>query len=179
MARTRLSPYTLFPICVALVIAAGCTTATSSPAGPAPAPPSQAPPPGQVRVTGAVRNPGLQGLTDLPGETATVSFQTGKGPERHIEQGVRLFAVLERAGLALVAGQKHDELSTGVLVIGADGYRALISYGEMAPGLGERAVLLATAEDGRALARPRLVVPGDVKGSRFVTDVVELRVLRP
>lgn len=65
------------------------------------------------------------------------------------------------------------------LVIGADGYRALISYGEMAPGLGERAVLLATAEDGLPLARPRLVVPGDAKGSRSVTDAVEPRVPRP
>lgn len=173
MARSRFSPRTLFPICVALAIAAGCTTATSPSAS------VEAPPPGQVRLTGAVRNLGVQGLTDLPSETVAASFQTGKGPERHTEQGVRLFAVLERAGLALVAGQKHDELSTGVLVIGADGYRALISYGEMAPGLGERAVLLATTEDGRPLARPRLVVPGDVKGSRFVTDVVELRVVRP
>ncbi|MDT7692108.1 MAG: hypothetical protein QOI75_1475, partial [Pseudonocardiales bacterium] len=35
----------------------------------------------------------------------------------------------------------------------------------MAPGLGNRAVLLATSQDGAPLARPRLVLPGDVKGA--------------
>jgi hypothetical protein len=47
----------------------------------------------------------------------------------------------------------------------------------MAPGLGNRAVLLATSQDGAPLARPRLVLPGDVKGARYVNDVVELHVL--
>ena len=39
-------------------------------------------------------------------------------------------------------------------------------------------MLLAIAQDGAALARPRLVVPGDVEGGRYVSDVVELKVVR-
>ena len=39
-------------------------------------------------------------------------------------------------------------------------------------------MLLAIARDGAALARPRLVVPGDVKGARYVSHVVELKVVR-
>ena len=65
-----------------------------------------------------------------------------------------------------------------VLAIGADGYAALVSYGEISPDFGNRGLLLSTSEDGAALARPRLVVPGDVRGGRYVSDVVELHVLR-
>lgn len=50
--------------------------------------------------------------------------------------------------------------------------------GARGPDFGNRAVLLATAEDGKTLAQPRLVVPGDVKGGRYVTDVVGLHVVR-
>lgn len=35
-----------------------------------------------------------------------------------------------------------------------------------------------TGEDGKALARPRLVGPGDVEGGRYVSDLVELKVSR-
>jgi hypothetical protein len=35
----------------------------------------------------------------------------------------------------------------------------------------------AYAEDGRALEKPRLVVPGDGKGGRYVGRLTELRVV--
>lgn len=38
--------------------------------------------------------------------------------------------------------------------------------------------LLAFEEDGRALERPRLVVPGDAHGGRYVTDVSTVSLLR-
>lgn len=38
--------------------------------------------------------------------------------------------------------------------------------------------LLATEQDGTPLPRPRLVVPGDRKGGRYVSDLVELKVVR-
>jgi hypothetical protein len=63
------------------------------------------------------------------------------------------------------------------VVIGLDGYRALISYGEMSPAFGNRGVLLAISADGKPLARPWLVVPGDLRGARYVKDVVELHVV--
>ena len=72
---------------------------------------------------------------------------------------------------------KNDQLAFAVLATGADGYAALVSYGEIAPDFGNRGVLLATTGQ-HALARPRLVVPGDGKGGRYVSDVVEHRVVR-
>jgi hypothetical protein len=134
-----------------------------------------------VLISGAVRNTGpitVAQLAGMPNRSVSVEFGSSKGTERHAEVGTPLVGVIDQAGLALAAGRHNDQLSFGVLVVGADGYQALISYGEMAPGVGGRGVLLATSEDGRSLARPRLVVPGDVKGGRYVTDVVTLHVVR-
>lgn len=64
------------------------------------------------------------------------------------------------------------------MAVGADGYAALVAYGEVSPDVGNTGLLVALAEDGAALQRPRLVVPGDVKGGRYVSDLVELRVVR-
>ena len=194
MAQMRIAVTWLAAAALVSPLLAGCAAPPSSapPSAVSPssvaagAPPSvsasaAAPvPPGQLRITGAVHQPGVltaAQLAAMPSQSVSVSFGTEKGEQRHTEVGVALTAVLDRAGPTPTPGKKHDEFSLGVLVIGADGYQALISYGEMAPGLGNRAVLLATSQDGAPLARPRLVLPGDVKGARYVSDVVELHVL--
>jgi len=191
MAQMRIAVTWLAAAALVAPLLAGCA-ASAPPSAVSPssvsagAPPSVSAsaavpvPPGQLRITGAVRQPGVltaAQLAAMPSQSVSVSFGTEKGEQRHTEVGVALTAVLDRAGPTPTPGKKHDELSLGVLVIGADGYQALISYGEMAPGLGNRAVLLATSQDGAPLARPRLVLPGDVKGARYVSDVVELHVL--
>lgn len=174
----------------ALMLAGGC--ASAAPAAPAPAAPASAPvsasaaptqPPveaGAVRITGAVRQSGVltaAQLAALPSQTVAVTFGTEKGSQHHTEVGVPLNTVLTQAGPVLTAGKKHDELSVGVLVIGADGYQALVSYGELNPALGNSGALLATSQDGAPLARPRLVLPKDGQGARYVSDVVELHVV--
>ncbi|WP_051341678.1 hypothetical protein [Pseudonocardia spinosispora] len=164
----------------AVVPLAGCATAS------APAPPqaqTSAPPrPGEVLLTGAVTRPGVltrEALAAMPSQTVSVTFGTDRGSEQHTEVGVPLATVIDQAGPVTTPGVKHDVLSTGVLVVGADGYRALVSYGEMSPGFGHAVVLLATTQDGRPLDRPRLVLPGDVKGGRYVSDIVRLEVIHP
>lgn len=185
------SPGGVWLAAVALLALTGCAAQPpAAPTAPVVAPvaegssphdvPHEVVPPGQLRIGGAVRQTGTWSsarLAALPGQTVAISFRTEKGTERHTETGVALSAVLDRVGLATVAGTKHDELSIGVLAVGADGYSALVSYGELAPAFGNRGVLLATIQDGVPLPRPRLVVPGDVKGGRDVNDLVELRVV--
>ncbi|OKH98230.1 hypothetical protein A6A06_28960 [Streptomyces sp. CB02923] len=61
-----------------------------------------------------------------------------------------------------------------MLAVGADEHRALVSYGEIAPGSGNRGAIPAVEQDGAPPARPRLVVTGEVTGGRDVHDVVEL-----
>ncbi|WP_413813271.1 hypothetical protein [Streptomyces sp. OE57] len=57
-------------------------------------------------------------------------------------------------------------------------HRALVSYGEIAPGSGNQGAILAVGQYGPPPARPRLVVTGEVTGGRDVNDVVELDVVR-
>jgi hypothetical protein len=135
---------------------------------------------GLIRLTGDLRDPRdlhVGELATRPQQTVSVQYSSGSGPQSHIEQGVLLSDLLPVEALA-TTDAKHDELTFGVLVTGADGHAALVSYGEISPDFGNRGTLLATSEDGAALERPRLVVPGDVKGARYVSEVIELRVVR-
>jgi hypothetical protein len=160
--------------------AASAPAASTAASGQAPAPAQPPVEAGAVRITGAARQPGVftaAQLAAIPSQTVAVTFGTEKGSQRHTEVGVPLSTVLSQAGPVLTEGKKHDELSVGVLVIGADGYQALVSYGELAPALGNAGALLATSQDGAPLARPRLVLPKDGQGARYVSDVVELHVV--
>jgi hypothetical protein len=135
--------------------------------------------PGTVQLTGDLRSPGpvtAQQIAGLPQHTVPVQYTSSKGAETRTETGVLVADLLPPDVLA-TTDRKNDLLSFAVLAVGADGYAALVSYGEVSPDFGNRGILLATAEDGTALDRPRLVVPGDVKGGRYVSDVTELRVI--
>lgn len=114
----------------------------------------------------------------MPQQTVDVAFQTGEGPQQHTEVGVPLSDLIPPDALATEEDVRNDLLRFGVLAIGSDGYAALVAYGEVSPDFGNKGILLAVAEDGVTLERPRLVVPGDVRGGRYVTDIVELRVTR-
>ena len=75
---------------------------------------------------------------------------------------------------------KNDSLRFWIAATGSDGYHAIVSWGEVDPGFGATNALLAVLRDGKPLddAGPRLVVPGDVRGGRYVTGVVEVRLGR-
>jgi hypothetical protein len=169
-----------------LVGIAGCGAAPAAappaPAGAAVSSSSSLPPPGEVVVTGAVRHPGIRlnlaQLTAMPTHTVTVSFSSAKGTESHTETGVPVATLLGQLGLATDPARKDDELSFAVFAIGADGYRAVVSYGEISPEYGNRDVLVSLVQDGTPLARPRLIVPGDVKGGRDVANLVRLQITR-
>ncbi len=49
--------------------------------------------------------------------------------------------------------------------------------GEFSPDFGAIPVLLAYTEDGKPLSAPRLVVPGDKKGGRYVSGLTGLKVV--
>jgi hypothetical protein len=74
---------------------------------------------------------------------------------------------------------KNDFLAHVVTATGSDGYRATVAWGEFDPGFEAKQILVAITEDGAALgdAGPRLVVPGDMRGGRYVSDVVSLKLI--
>lgn len=125
-------------------------------------------PPGAVQVTTGSRTVTLSAalLTLLPSRTTTVSFLAGGGPQTHTESGPPL-------SLALLAAGVVPAPNTSVVAVGSDGYGAAVTLGE--DYFGGRPLLLSLVEDGTPLAQPRLVVDGDVRGGRYVTDVVVLQ----
>ena len=157
----------------------GCGSTVTAPAVTT-APARPAPPSGSIQVTGALTHPfgiTIDKLRTMPQQTVPVTFQTGKGTQHHTEVGVPLAALIPPTALATQA-KKQDLLSFVVLAVGSDGYQAALAYGEISPDFGNKNVLLAVAEDGAPLSSPRLVVPGDVTGGRYVSDLTELRVSR-
>ena len=61
-----------------------------------------------------------------------------------------------------------------------DGYQVVISGGEIDPNFGNAPMLLAWEQDGTALSAEngplRLVVPGDLRGGRYVYGIVSIDV---
>lgn len=104
-------------------------------------------------------------LAALPAETLQVSFEAGTAPQTHTEVGPSLDTVLRAA--RLISG-----LNTWVAGVGDDGYVAVVTPAEQ--WVGGRPLQISLNEDGTALAEPRLVVDGDLKGGRYVSDLVDL-----
>lgn len=184
MNRLRLLP--LLAVATALTV----TTLTGAAAASAPdrtaaeQSSSQQRPAGRFVVNGAVAHPLRLDVADLqamPSRTVEVTFSSASGVEHHVYVGPRLFDVLAQAGPQFDPAIKNDKLRHFISVSASDGYRALVAYGEIDPGFEAKDVLLATSEDGHSLAAegPRLVVPGDNRGGRYVTNVVRVFLEKP
>ena len=96
--------------------------------------------------------------------------------------GVPLAVLLARAGVPSGERLRGPALATYVVVEAADGYRAVFSLAELDPALGGRTVLVVDARDGVPLGTGqgplRLAVPDDRRQSRWVRQVVRVRVRR-
>jgi DMSO/TMAO reductase YedYZ molybdopterin-dependent catalytic subunit len=140
-----------------------------------------APPPGATfTVTGAVGNPLTLTAADLrrfPAHREWVRFESGDGVQRHHYTGARLFDALTAAGPRFDPAIKNHKLVFAVLVTATDGYRSVVAWAEFDPDFAGTDVLLAYREDGKRLDRPRLVVPGDRKGGRYVSAVTEVQLI--
>ncbi|MFF2401869.1 molybdopterin-dependent oxidoreductase [Streptomyces goshikiensis] len=136
--------------------------------------------PGEVRVGGEVAKPysvTLADLRKLPQTSVEVKFTSAKGEQRHTYQGVPLHDVLKTAEPRFDAAKKNGQLRGFVSATGGGDYRAVFAWAEIDPGFAKSQVLLAVSEDGVAFddaAGPRLVVPQDTKGGRYVSELNQL-----
>jgi Oxidoreductase molybdopterin binding domain len=135
------------------------------------------------RVSGKVATPLKLHVNDLrsyPVHEVDVTFQSGTGTQSHHYVGALLTDVLASAAPTYDPTVKNDLLRFYAKAVGSDGYAAIVSFGEIDPGFGANQVLLAYQEDATDLcaAGPRLVVPGDIKGGRYVSNVVNVHVGR-
>jgi DMSO/TMAO reductase YedYZ molybdopterin-dependent catalytic subunit len=126
-------------------------------------------------VSGAVETPmtfDLAALQKLPVVSQTVGGS--------VYTGASLWVLLNTTtGIKADAAVKNATLGTYAVATGSDGYKALVALGEIDPGFGNRQVLIAYRVNGAGLGGTgvaRMVVPGDHKASRSVSNLVSLEV---
>ena len=75
---------------------------------------------------------------------------------------------------------KNDKLRVYVSATGTDDYQAIVAWGEFDPDFEAKLILLAVTQDGQSLAAEglRLVVPGDIRGGRYVSLIDTVRLDR-
>jgi hypothetical protein len=141
----------------------------------------------QATLSGAVADPTiitpetLSALNQSTTETAT--YLAGSTPTTDTYTGVSLWTLIQDAGVLTDPAIKNDVLGFAVVATGSDGYRAVISLGEIDPMFGNQKDLVAYSDTGGQLGPGgsdgalRLVVPGDVAGGRYVSNLVSLQVI--
>jgi len=173
-------------VLVAVMALGGAATAAPASSSAAQAPPRTSvvrPAHGPVvTVGGQVRRPVRLTVADLrhrwKPHVEKVSFGSEAGTQHHTYRGALLSDVLTSAKPRFDPDVHNDALRFAVRVGATDDYAAVVAWGEIDPSFGNTPVLLAVSEDGQRLTRPRLVVPGDVKGGRYVSDVNTVRLRR-
>lgn len=145
--------------------------------------PAEANAEGTVEFSGLVTNPGPVSVSDLQAlgsETVDVTYESGGTPEDHQFTGVRLYDALEHVGLAFDPEARNPLLTAYIVITANDGYQVVLSGGEIDPNFGDAPMLLAWEQDGAPLAGEdgplRLVVPGDLRGGRYIHGIVSIDV---
>ncbi len=111
-------------------------------------------------------------------QTIDVTYLTGTETVSTSFTGVPLWQIISAAQPNLNADVRNDRISTFIVVTAADGYQAVIAWGEIDPEFGNQPILVAYEENGAPIANAqgpiRLVVPGDIRGGRYVSGVVNI-----
>ncbi|WP_428492575.1 hypothetical protein [Rhodopila sp.] len=141
----------------------------------------------QATLSGAVADPTIvtpETLSQLYNATTeTATYLAGSASTTDTYTGVSLWTLIQGAGLLTDPAVKNDLLGFAVVATGSDGYRAVISLGEIAPNFGNQQDLVAYADSNGQLGPNgsdgalRLVVPGDQAGGRYVSNLVSLQVI--
>ena len=134
---------------------------------------------GQV---GTPRTDTAASLQALPQSAQTVTYRAGSGTVTDTFTGPTLYNVLQAAGgITTNPANKNDILRRYVVATGSDGYKTVISAGEISPRFGNRQDLVATSDTLGQMPTPsgfaRVVATGDVAGGRYVSNLTDLAVL--
>ena len=135
-----------------------------------------------VVLDGQLLNPLTLTVDDLKNnfstQTVDVTYQSGEDTFSASFTGVPLWQIVSAGQPNLNADVRNDKLSLFIIVTGSDGYQAVIAWGEIDPEFGNEPILLAYEQDGAPIADQagalRLIVPGDARGGRYVSGVVNI-----
>lgn len=129
-------------------------------------------------VSGLVNNPTtytLSNITSLPQTTVTVGANS--------YTGVSLWTLLDTAGVTTNPQIHNNILRDYVVVTGSDGYQGVIALGEISPSFGNEQDLVAYILNGGVAGLSlgangyfRLIVPGDVKQGRWISNIIDIEV---
>ena len=154
---------------------------------PEPGPGGAGGPSPQATLSGAVADPTIvtpETLSQLYNATTeTATYLAGPSPTTDTYTGVSLWTLIQSAGLLTDPAIKNDLLGFAVVATGSDGYRAVISLGEIAPDFGNQQDLVAYADTNGQLGPNgsdgalRLIVPGDQAGGHYVSNLTSLQVI--
>jgi DMSO/TMAO reductase YedYZ molybdopterin-dependent catalytic subunit len=118
-----------------------------------------------------------QEFSRLPRRTVSEKDRDGKVAEF---EGVPLFELLKAAGVEFGPGHGGPALVSYLVVEAADGYRAIFALPELDPALTDRVILVADRRQGKPLGANegplRIIVPGEKRHSRWVRQVIAIRV---
>ncbi len=121
----------------------------------------------------------LEQLSALPQSEAKARFHD----QGWACTGPRLAIVMEAAGATPSGDLRGAALTAAVLAQGADGYSMQFSRGELDAKLGNAAVIVALACNGKPIAEAdgpvRLIAGGDQRGARSVRQLVQLKLVTP
>ena len=136
-----------------------------------------------VSVSGDIVDAGLYNLpATRPVTVESVTYKAAGVPVSDTYTGTTLWSLLADAGGVVTSTAKNDILSKYVIATGSDGYRAVFSLGEIDPAFGNQPVLVAYADTAGQLGSQgsdglaRIVVPGDLAGGRYISELVSLQV---
>jgi hypothetical protein len=115
-------------------------------------------------------------LSALPSVTMPVTYQADGTTVSTTFTGVNLWDLLNDVGIVTGAG-KNPILRKYVVATGSDGYEATFSLGELSPDFGHQPDFIAYNEKGVPITTDgfaRVVVPNDIRGGRYVSNLVSL-----
>jgi hypothetical protein len=138
-----------------------------------------------INLGGDIADPGFYNLANVaPVTTESVTYTAMGVPVGDTYTGITLWNLLDTAGGGVdTTTAKNDILSKYVIATGSDGYTAVYSLGEIDPMFGNQPILIASSDTAGQLGPSgadglsRVVVPGDIAGGRYVSDLVSLQVV--
>lgn len=128
-----------------------------------------------LQITGAVERPMRVDLAALQAEPPTQVTASGR-----TYTGASLWALLNQAGIRGVAANPAATGAMYLVATGSDGFKAVLSLGEIDPSYGNRQAIVAYSVNGAALGAngfARLIVGGDSKMSRAVSRLATIEVM--
>lgn len=118
---------------------------------------------------------------DLTAFHSTEEKAKDKDGREHVFKGVKLFDLLDSAGVTLGKELHGKNLAKYVLVSAVDEYRVIFALPEIDPDFSSQTILLAYQVDGKPLPEGdgpfRLIVPGDKKHARWIRQISTIKIM--